>query len=167
VKGLGFHPLPGCDDGMKIVLSDEEHMRICLELARRAGERGEVPVGALVVRAGEVVAEGSNRPIGDSDPTGHAEIVALRAAARSVDNYRLPDCELFVTVEPCMMCVGAIVQARISRVVFGCYDAKAGFAGSLADYSDDARLNHRFAVRGGVLEAEASELLRAFFRSRR
>ncbi len=142
-------------------------MRLCLDLARRAGECGEVPIGAVVVHAGQVVGQGANRPVADCDPSAHAEMVALRAAARAIGNYRLVDCELLVTVEPCLMCVGALLQARVRRVVYGCRDPKGGFLGSLGDYSDDSRLNHRFEVRAGICADEAAELLRAFFRDRR
>src|SRR5690606_27958228 len=118
--------------------------------AEKAGAGGEVPIGALIARDGIILGRAGNSSITDSDPTAHAEVVALRAACAAAGNYRLPGAELFVTVEPCMMCVGAVIQARLARVVFGCADVKAGFLGSIADYSQEARLNHRFAVRGGV-----------------
>lgn len=142
-------------------------MRLCLAEAAAAGAAGEVPVGALVVRSGTVLARAGNRTIADRDPTAHAEIVALRAAALAAGNHRLPEVEVFVTVEPCMMCVGALIQARVRSVVFGCADPKAGFLGSVADYTSFPRLNHRFAVRGGVCAAAAAELLQDFFRQRR
>ncbi len=142
-------------------------MELCLEEAKVAAERGEVPVGAVVVREGVILARGANSPIGGADPTAHAEIVALRTATSKVGNYRLVDAELFVTVEPCLMCVGALLQARVKRVIFGCHDPKGGFVGSLGDYSSDARLNHAFDVRAGVLGESAAELLRGFFRQRR
>ena len=147
--------------------ADEHFMNLALAEAARAAAAGEVPVGAVVVLGGTVVARGANRPIAAVDPTAHAEIVALRAACAAVGNYRLLGAEMFVTVEPCLMCVGALLQARVARVVFGCADAKGGFLGTLGDYSNDPRLNHGFAVRGGVRAAAAAELLREFFRSRR
>lgn len=147
--------------------SDEAFMRECLLLARTAAAQGEVPVGAVIVVNGALVGRGRNASIGRHDPTAHAEILALRAAAQELGNYRLPGAELFVTVEPCLMCVGAILQARLARVVFACTDPKAGALGSVADFSADARLNHRFIVTRGPCEAEAKELLQAFFRARR
>jgi tRNA(adenine34) deaminase len=142
-------------------------MRRCLEEATMAFEVGEVPVGALVVRDGEVLGAAGNASVRSHDPTAHAEILALRAAARTAGNYRLPAAELFVTVEPCLMCVGAVLQARLDRVVFACRDPKGGALGSIADYSNDLRLNHRFRVSAGVCEREARELLQRFFRQRR
>ena len=149
------------------MVDDERYMRICLEAARVAGQSGEVPIGALVVLRGSVVGRGANRTVVDTDPSAHAEVVALRAAATAVGNHRLPGAELFVTVEPCLMCVGVALQARLSRVVFGCRDEKGGFLGSLGDYSADRRLNHRFQVRAGVCAEEARVLMRDFFRVRR
>jgi tRNA(adenine34) deaminase len=142
-------------------------MRRCLEQATMAFEMGEVPIGALVVRDDQVLAAAGNAPLRSHDPTAHAEVLALRAAARAVGNYRLPGAELFVTVEPCLMCVGAVLQARLQRVVFACRDPKAGALGSIADFSNDARLNHRFRVTAAVCEPEARELLQRFFRERR
>ena len=142
-------------------------MRAALAEASIAAAAGEVPVGAVVVAAGEVIATGHNRSIGDSDPSGHAEIVALRAAAASLGNYRLTSATLYVTLEPCVMCVGAIVQARVNRVVFGAYDAKAGALGSAADLSDSKALNHRFEINGGLLAEECGALLTTFFQARR
>jgi len=142
-------------------------MRRALHLARRAEAEGEVPVGAVLVRGGEVLGEGGNCPIGSSDPTAHAEIVALRNAAASVGNYRLPGSVLYVTLEPCVMCAGAIIHARVARVVFGARDRKGGAAGGVFDVLGTDRLNHRVMVEGGVLEGECGELLRAFFRRRR
>ena len=142
-------------------------MQAALGEAGIAAAAGEVPVGAVVVAAGEVIATGHNRSICDSDPSGHAEIVALRAAAESLGNYRLANATLYVTLEPCVMCVGAIVQARVRRVVFGAYDAKAGALGSAADLSDSKALNHRFEINGGLLADECSALLKAFFQARR
>lgn len=152
---------------MSAALSDTEVMRECLREAEAAERAGEVPVGAAVVQAGRIVGRGRNRPIAAHDPSAHAEIIALRAAGTLLGNYRLPEAELFVTVEPCLMCVGAIIQARLRRVVFGCADAKAGALGSIADFSDHPALNHRFLVERGVCEAQARELLQRFFRARR
>ena len=147
--------------------ADTAAMRVALVEAEQAAAAGEVPVGAAVVVDGEVIATGHNRSISDSDPSGHAEIVALRAAAESLGNYRVTNATLYVTLEPCVMCVGAIVQARVSRVVFGAYDAKAGALGSAADLSDSKALNHRFEINGGLLADECSVLLKTFFQARR
>ena len=146
---------------------DQFHMGAALEQARRAEDEGEVPVGAVVVAAGRIVGRGRNASIRLHDPSAHAEILALRAAGRAATNYRLPNAELFVTVEPCLMCVGAAIQARVRRIVFGCADAKAGALGSVADFSADPRLNHRFVVQAGVRADEARDLLQRFFRARR
>ncbi len=147
---------------------DETFMRLALREAARAGRTGEVPVGALLVdAAGTVLGRGHNRPRAGSDPTAHAEVVALRRAARRLRNYRLPGTTLYVTVEPCPMCAGAIVHARVARVVYGAADPKAGAVRSLFRLLDDARLNHRAEVAAGVLEAECSAILREFFRARR
>ena len=142
-------------------------MRAALEQAELAAAAGEVPVGAVVVANGEVIATGHNRTIIDADPSGHAEIVALRAAAATLGNYRLPDATLYVTLEPCVMCVGAIAQARVNRVVFGAYDKKAGALGSATDLSDSKALNHRFEINGGLLAEECGALLKTFFQARR
>lgn len=142
-------------------------MRAALKEADLAGRAGEVPVGAVVVIDGEVVATGYNRTISDADPSGHAEVVALRAAAQTHGNHRLPNTTLYVTLEPCVMCVGAIAQARIARVVFGAYDDKAGALGSVVDLSDSKALNHRFEISGGLLADECGDPLKTFFRSRR
>ena len=143
-------------------------MSRALELALRAEAQDEVPVGAVLVRVGEMIGEGWNRPIGSVDPTAHAEILALRNAAARVGNYRLPGSTLYVTLEPCVMCVGAIVHARVERVVFGAADPKSGAAGGRFDLlpSDD-RFNHRTECSGGVLGAECGALLREFFQRRR
>ena len=146
---------------------DVASMQAALAEAGIAATDGEVPVGAVVVVGGEIVATGHNRSICDSDPSGHAEIVALRAAAESLGNYRLANATLYVTLEPCVMCVGAIVHARVNRVVFGAYDAKAGALGSAADLSDSKALNHRFEINGGLLADDCSALLQAFFQARR
>jgi len=147
--------------------SDIACMREALVAAKQGGEAGEVPVGALVVLNAETLSVAHNNTIGTHDPSGHAEIVALRQAAIKVGNHRLPGVTLYVTLEPCAMCMGAIAQARVSRVVFGAYDAKAGAAGSAIDLSDSKALNHRFEVNGGVLEDECGELLKRFFASKR
>jgi len=146
---------------------DALFMRLALEEARRSEAAGEVPVGAVVVLGGEVVGSGHNRSVTDHDPTAHAEIIALRAAAVRLKNYRLADCTLYVTVEPCAMCAGALVQARIARLVYGCDDPKAGAVRSLYQLADDPRLNHRLAITPGLLANECASLLRTFFRDRR
>lgn len=141
-------------------------MKAALAEAAKAAGRGEVPVGAVVARAGRIFARGSNRPVGSSDPTAHAEIVALRRAAKRAGNYRLADCDLFVTLEPCAMCLGAAVQARVRRLVYGAADPKAGAVSSVMAFPFE-RLNHRPEILGGVLAGESSDLLRSFFRRRR
>ena len=146
---------------------DTEFMQAALSDAAIAAGGGEVPVGAVVVLDGEVIAAGRNNSISATDPSGHAEIVALREAARRVGNHRLAGATLYVTLEPCIMCVGAIAQARVGRVVFGAYDKKAGALGSVEDLSDSRALNHRFEINGGLLADESRELLRTFFESRR
>lgn len=148
-------------------MTDEYFMREALSLARAAECLGEVPVGALVVRDGIIVGRGFNSPIGESDPTAHAEIAALRDAGRNLDNYRLPGCELFVTLEPCAMCAGAILHARLARVVYGARDPKTGVHGSVVDLFAVDRLNHHTDVLGGVLADECSQLLSGFFAARR
>jgi tRNA(adenine34) deaminase len=146
---------------------DPKFMQAALELAREAGSCGEVPVGAVVVRDGEIVGRGFNQPILGHDPSAHAEIKALRDAAARLGNYRLPGCELYVTLEPCAMCAGAIMHARIARVVFGARDPKTGAAGSVVDLFAEERLNHHTEVSGGLLEAECGSLLSSFFAARR
>jgi tRNA(adenine34) deaminase len=148
-------------------MNDEDFMRAALEQARMAGACDEVPVGAVVVRAGEIVGRGFNQPIGRRDPTAHAEVMALRDAAQRLGNYRLPGCQLYVTLEPCAMCSGAIMHARIERVVFGARDPKTGVAGSVIDLFAEARLNHHAAIVGGVLADECGGMLSAFFAARR
>ncbi len=147
--------------------TDVDYMRQALSLARDAALRGEVPVGAILVRGGLVLGEGANAPIHDHDPTAHAEIVALRTAAKRVGEYRLNDSTLYVTLEPCIMCASALVHARVRRVVFGAWDPKAGGAGSIADIFGIPQLNHRVDVFGGVLAEECGTLLADFFRARR
>jgi tRNA(adenine34) deaminase len=146
---------------------DRGWMQRAIALAQTAGNEGEVPVGALLVAGDRVLGEGYNRPIGACDPTAHAEIVALRAAAAGAQNYRLPGSTLYVTLEPCAMCAGAIVQARVARVVFGARDPRAGAAGSVFQVLGEARLNHRPAVTEGLLAERCGELLTDFFRQRR
>jgi tRNA(adenine34) deaminase len=148
--------------------SDKRWMTHALDLARHAESReGEVPVGAVLVLDGRVIGEGWNRNIATSDPTAHAEVLALRDAGRRLGNYRFPGAELYVTLEPCAMCAGAIVHARVARVVFGAHDPKTGAAGSVFDLLQHERHNHRVEVREGVLGDEAGELLRGFVRARR
>jgi tRNA(adenine34) deaminase len=146
---------------------DERFMRRALELAARAQAVGEVPVGALVVGDGMILGEGFNAPISSRDPTAHAEMIALRAAAARVGNYRLPGSTLYVTLEPCAMCAGAMLHARLARLVFAASDPKTGAAGGVIDLFGEPRLNHQTAVRAGVLAAEAGGLLRMFFATRR
>ena len=152
---------------LRLAGEDERYLRRALELAGQAGEGGEVPVGAVLVLDGRVVGEGRNRMIEAADPTAHAEIEALRAACGSAGNYRLPGAELFVTLEPCAMCAGAIVQARLARVVFSAHDPRSGAAGSVFNVLHNKSLNHRCEVQSGLLEEESAELLRSFFQSRR
>jgi tRNA(adenine34) deaminase len=148
-------------------MSDEDFMSQALDLARQAAEAGEVPVGAVVVKDGAVIGRGYNRPISSRDPSAHAEMVALRDAATGLGNYRLSGCDLFVTLEPCVMCAGAIMHARISRLVFGARDPKTGACGSVIDLFGGARLNHHTRVIGNVLPDAARDLLQAFFGARR
>jgi tRNA(adenine34) deaminase len=150
------------------MLSDEDWMRHALTLAERAAAAGEVPVGAVLIRDGEILGEGWNQPIRRSDPSAHAEILALRAAARRVGNYRLPGTKLFITLEPCPMCAGAIIQARVRQVVYGAADPKGGACGSVFDLlPSDGRFNHRTECAGGLLARTCGELLQGFFRLRR
>jgi tRNA(adenine34) deaminase len=147
--------------------SDEYWMEHALQLARSAAKAGEVPVGAVVVRDGQIIGQGYNQSICQHDPTAHAEVVALRQAALTLANYRLPDTTLYVTLEPCAMCAAALVHARVKRLVFGAYDAQAGAAGSILALVDHPALNHQLLFRGGVLARDATELLQDFFRQRR
>ncbi len=147
--------------------ADIAHMRAALAEAEKAADAGEIPVGAVVVRDGTIIGTGHNRSITDHDPSGHAEIIALRAAGQSAGNHRLTTTTLFVSLEPCAMCMGAIAQARVQRVVFGAYDPKAGACGSVVDLTDSKALNHHAEVNGGLLADESGEALRAFFEARR
>lgn len=147
--------------------TDASFMRHALECARQAGAEGEVPVGAVLTYGGEIVARGRNRPVSLHDPTAHAEIQALRAAGQALENYRLIDTVMYVTLEPCVMCAGALVHARVARVVFGAYDPKTGAAGSVFDILASERHNHRVDVTAGVLAEECGSLVREFFRRRR
>lgn len=148
-------------------MSDETFMREALALARRAAEAGEVPVGAVVVKDGVVVGRGYNQPVSGKDPTAHAEVMALRDAAERARNYRLGECELYVTLEPCAMCAGAIMHARVSRVIYGAADPKSGACGSVVDLFAEGRLNHHASIVGGVMAEEAAKLLQEFFTGRR
>jgi tRNA(adenine34) deaminase len=142
-------------------------MQAALAEAQLAADQNEIPVGGVVVVGGEIIGRGGNRSVTDHDPSGHAEIVALRAAGSATGNYRLVDATLYVTLEPCAMCVGALIHARIRRLVFGAYDDKAGAVGSVLDLAGERKLNHRFEVNGGLLLEECGELLSAFFADRR
>ncbi len=150
-----------------MVADDERFMQLALEEARRAAEEGEVPIGAVVVCGGEVVARAHNRRETDADPSAHAEFSAMLEASRALGRWRLTGCTVYVTLEPCLMCAGLMVNARIDRCVYGASDPKGGALGTLYDVSADPRLNHAFAVTPGVLADESAELLRSFFRSRR
>lgn len=150
-----------------ITKQDDYWMRQAFKLAKRAQARNEVPVGAIVVIDDKIVGKGYNKPISASDPTAHAEVIALRAAAKKIGNYRLTNATLYVTLEPCLMCVGAMVHARIKRLVFGAYDAKAGAVESVFPLSHQTWLNHRFLYTGNILAAECGRILSDFFRARR
>ena len=155
------------DDDVTTQQRDATFMRRALANARSAAGAGEVPVGAVLVEHGAAIADGWNRPIRDSDPSAHAEMIALRTAAGARGNYRLPGTTLYITLEPCIMCAGAIIHARIERIVFGAYDPKAGAVNSVYDVIARPQLNHVVAWTGGVLEQECGTLLRDFFRARR
>jgi len=150
-----------------MLATDEEWMGEALALARGAGARAEVPVGAIIVKDDVIVGRGGNTPIAAHDPTAHAEIMALREAARALGNYRLPGCSLFVTIEPCAMCAGAILHARVARLVFGARDAKTGACGSVIDLFAEPQLNHHSTVEGGVRAGECAALMTEFFAGRR
>ncbi|TSA48530.1 MAG: tRNA adenosine(34) deaminase TadA [Nitrosomonadales bacterium] len=148
-------------------MNDEDYMQLALELAAQGAAAGEVPVGALVVKDGEIIGRGYNSPISHSDPSAHAEMQAMRAAAKTLGNYRLVGCTLYVTLEPCAMCAGAIQHARIARLVFGAADPKTGACGSVIDLMAEARLNHHCEVQGGVLAESCGRVLSKFFAARR
>jgi tRNA(adenine34) deaminase len=148
-------------------MTNEDYMREALALTAQAQSRGEVPVGAVVVKDGAIIGRGFNRPISSSDPSAHAEVVAIRDAAKQAGNYRLTGCELYVTLEPCVMCAGAIMHARIARVVYGASDPKTGACGSVVDLFADTKLNHHATVVSGVLAEECGARLSAFFEQRR
>jgi tRNA(adenine34) deaminase len=148
-------------------MSDEKWMALALAEAQTAEQQGEVPVGALIVRNGQMIASGQNRNLRDYDPSAHAEIVALRTAGAALGNHRLEGCEMYVTIEPCAMCAGAMVHARLKRLIYGAPDAKAGAVQSAMSVLNHPRLNHRMDVTAGVLETQCAEMLRDFFRTRR
>jgi len=148
-------------------MTDHDAMQAALAEARLAAASGEVPIGAVIVHNGAILARGQNRVLRDLDPTAHAEIVALRAAASALGNYRLPGCTLYVTLEPCAMCAGAMIHARLDRLVFAAADPKAGAAGSVLSVLNHPQLNHQMQVEQGILAEESSEILRSFFRERR
>jgi tRNA(adenine34) deaminase len=146
---------------------DQQYMRIAIEQAQLAAQSGEVPVGAVLVRDGQVISKAFNKPIANHDPSAHAEILALREAALAEENYRIPGTTLYVTLEPCAMCSGAMLHARVSRVVYGAPDPKTGTAGSVLDLFDSKQINHQTRVEGGVMSEECGQLLREFFKGRR
>lgn len=148
-------------------MTHEDYMRMAIEHANTAAKNGEVPVGALVVKAGQVISIGRNAPIGMHDPTAHAEIQAMRAAGEVLGNYRLVDCDVYVTLEPCAMCIGAMMHARIANVYFGAYDAKTGACGSVINLLAELSLNHHTQAQGGILADTCGQLLSDFFKSRR
>jgi tRNA(adenine34) deaminase len=148
-------------------MQDETFMQAALEEARQAAAAGEVPIGAIVVAKGEIIARGQNRVLRDIDPTAHAEIVAMRRAAYALGNYRLLDCELYVTLEPCAMCAGAMIHARLARLVYGAPDPKAGAVRSVLEVLNHPQLNHKMALNSGILAEKCSEILKDFFRARR
>jgi tRNA(adenine34) deaminase len=148
-------------------MSDAIYMRQAIDQARNAWAKGEVPVGAVLVRDGAIIAAGFNQPIGTHDPTAHAEIMTLRAAAVLLGNYRLPGCDLYVTLEPCAMCAGAMIHARLARVIFGAVDPKTGACGSVVNLFEQDRLNHHTKVTGGIMAEDCADLLKKFFAERR
>ncbi|MDO8653025.1 MAG: tRNA adenosine(34) deaminase TadA [Undibacterium sp.] len=148
-------------------MTDQDFMAVAYSQAKQAWDHGEVPVGAVIVKDGLIIAQGYNNPIGKHDPTAHAEIIALRAASEVLGNYRLPGCELFVTLEPCVMCAGAMMHARLARVVYGASDPKTGACGSVINLFEQDKLNHHTAVTAGVMAEECGHLLKDFFSSRR
>ena len=146
-----------------VAVADEQYMRVALALAAEAARAGDVPVGAIVTHGERIVGRGANRTLRDQDPTAHAEVLAIRAAAESLGRWRLSGCSLYVTLEPCAMCAGAMVLARVDRVIFGAWDDKAGMAGSVGDLLRHPRLNHRPEVRAGLLADDGAQLLQSFF----
>jgi len=147
--------------------ADTDFMRAAITEAEKARDSGEIPVGAVVTLSGDIIGQGSNRTIQDCDPSAHAEIVAIRQAAKQAENHRLNGATIYVTLEPCAMCVGAMIQARVRRLVFGAYDPKAGAVGSVLDLSESKELNHRVEVNGGLLEEECASILKEFFKTKR
>ena len=158
-------PLLGVDDPVSTL--DEQYIRNALDLAREAAKRNEVPIGAIIVKEGAILAAATNRTVRDQDPTAHAELLAIREASSKLERWRLDDCTLYVTLEPCAMCAGAIVLSRMRRVVFGAWDEKAGMAGSIGDLLRHPRLNHRPELKAGLLASDCAMLLEDFFRTRR
>lgn len=148
-------------------MQDEDFMRLALDLAKKAQDKGEIPIGALIVKDGQVIGQGFNSPIALHDPSAHAEIVALRASGATLNNYRLTDCTLYVTIEPCVMCAGAIMHARIKRLVYGAADLKTGACGSVVNLFAERKLNHHTTVQGGILSQESGSLLSNFFANKR
>ena len=147
--------------------TDISFMQMAIALAKKAAEQGEVPVGAVMVKDGQIIGTGSNAPIDRQDPTAHAEIIAMREAAQRIGNYRLIDCTLYVTLEPCAMCTGAMQHARIARIVYGASDAKTGACGSVVNLMAETKLNHHTVVEGGLLAYDCGQLLSTFFKARR
>jgi tRNA(adenine34) deaminase len=158
---------PTLGGGAPALAADEQYIRNALDLAREAAKRNEVPIGAVVVQNGAIIAAATNRTVRDQDPTAHAELLAIREASAKLDRWRLDDCTLYITLEPCAMCAGAVVLSRMKRVVFGAWDEKAGMAGSVGDLLRHPRLNHRPEVRAGVLADDCGRLLEEFFRLQR
>jgi tRNA(adenine34) deaminase len=148
-------------------MNDEDYMQVALSLAQQAAQNAEVPVGAIVVKHGEIIGRGYNQPIAKHDPSAHAEMLAIREAATLLGNYRLVDCELFVTLEPCVMCLGAIFHARISRVIFGAHDPKTGACGSAIDLTSVEKLNHHTTITANICSEECGKILSDFFKQRR
>ena len=147
--------------------ADTDFMRAAIAEAEKARDSNEIPVGAVVTLSGDIIGQGSNRTVQDCDPSAHAEVVAIRQAAKRAENHRLNGTTIYVTLEPCAMCVGAMIQARVQRLVFGAYDPKAGAVGSVLDLSESKELNHRVEVNGGLLEEECASILKEFFKTKR
>ncbi len=147
--------------------ADTDFMRAAIAEAEKARDSGEIPVGAVVTLSGDIIGQGFNRTVQDCDPSAHAEVVAIRQAAKQAENHRLNGATIYVTLEPCAMCVGVMIQARVRRLVFGAYDPKAGAVGSVLDLSESKELNHRVEVNGGLLEEECASILKAFFKTKR